>query len=343
MAGYLIQRVILLGLTFLAITMIGFTIMHLAPGDPVEMFFAGGIGGGGDRGVRTERLADVEKAKEQLRRQLGLDRPLYVQYGKWLGNTLTGELGTSFKDRRPVWDKIIERVPLTVTLNALSILLTFSIAIPLGILSAVKTGSAADRISTTTLFMLYSLPSFWIGTLIIIFLCGGDYLDWFPAAGIHAVEYDPDWALLRRLGDYLYHIAMPLLVTTYGTFAYTSRVLRSSMLEVKSQDYIRTARAKGLPERVVILKHVLRNSIIPIVTTIGAELPALLSGAVIIETIFSLPGLGYLGYQSIVARDYPVVLALFSVGSGLSLIGILISDLLLVAVDPRISFRSQVA
>jgi peptide/nickel transport system permease protein len=342
MAGYLLQRIVLLGLTFVAITLIGFTIMRLAPGDPVEMFFAGGIGGG-EGGVAVERLANVERAKEQMRRQLGLDRPLYVQYGIWLGNILTGELGKSFKDGRPVWDKIAERIPLTVTLNALSILVTFAIAIPLGILSAVKTGSVADRVSTVGSFMLYSLPSFWVGTLVIIFLGGGDYLAWFPPANLHSVNYDPQWPLLRRLGDYFYHLAMPLLVTTYGTFAYISRVLRSSMLEVKSQDYIRTARAKGLPERTVILKHVLRNSIIPIVTSIGGILPGLLGGSVIIETIFSLPGLGYLSYQSILARDYPVVLALFSVGSGLTLIGILISDLLLVAVDPRISFRSQAA
>ncbi len=342
MAGYLIQRVILLGLTFVAITMIGFTIMRLAPGDPVEMFFAGGLGAG-QAGVSAERMADVERAKDALRKQLGLDRPLPVQYAVWFSNILTGELGTSFKDGRPVWDKIAERIPLTVTLNAFSIVLTFAIAIPLGILSAVKTGSVADQVSTGALFMLYSLPSFWVGTLIIIYLCGGDYLAWFPAAGIHDIRYEPEWPLLRRMGDYMYHLAMPILVTTYGTFAYTSRVLRSSMLDVKSQDYIRTARAKGLPERTVILKHVLRNSIIPIVTTIGAELPALLSGSVILETIFSLPGLGFLGYQSIVARDYPVVLALFTVGSGLSLIGILLSDLLLVAVDPRISFRSQAA
>ena len=342
MAGYLIQRMILLGLTFIAITTIGFTIMRLAPGDPVELFFSGGLGAG-QSGVSVERLRDVERAKQELRRQLGLDRPLPVQYGVWLGNILTGDLGKSLKDGRPVWDKIVERVPLTVTLNALSILVTFAVAIPLGILSAVRTGSLADRVSTTTLFMLYSLPSFWVGTLIIIFLCGGDYLDWFPPAGIHSIAYDPNWPWYRRLSDYLYHLAMPLAVTTYGTFAYLSRVLRSSMLEVKSQDYIRTARAKGLPERTVILKHVLRNSVIPIVTTIGGLLPALLGGSVIIETIFSLPGLGFLGYQSILARDYPVVLALFSVGSGLTLIGILISDVALVAVDPRISFRAQAA
>ncbi|MCH6562817.1 MAG: ABC transporter permease [Myxococcales bacterium] len=342
MGRYLIQRCFLLGLTFIAITIIGFSIVRLAPGDPVELFFSGGLAAGVE-GVNPERLAQVEQAKEDLRRQLGLDQPLHIQYIRWLGRILHADLGRSFKDQRLVWDKIRERMPLTITLNSLALLITYGIAIPLGILSAVKTGSIADRVSTLIIFMLYSLPSFWVGTLIIIFLCGGDFLDWFPPAGLHALDYDPEWPLYRRLGDYLHHLAMPLLVTTYGSFAFLSRVLRSSMLEVKLQDYVRTARAKGVSERVVILRHILRNSIIPIVTNLGLLLPALIGGSVIIETIFSLPGLGYLGYQAVLARDYPVVLALFSVGSALTLVGILISDLLLVLVDPRISFEGKPA
>jgi peptide/nickel transport system permease protein len=342
MLRYLAQRIVLLGFTFIAITIVAFSIIHLAPGDPVDLFFAGGLGAGAE-GVNAERLVEVAKAKEQLRAELGLDKPLYVQYGSWLARTLSGDMGRSLKDRRAVWDKVKERLPLTITLNFLAILITFAISIPLGILAAVKPGSVIDQITTVMVFMLYSLPSFWVGTLIVIFFCGGDFFDWFPPAGLHALEYDPDWPLLRRTGDYLYHLAMPLLVTTYASFAFQSRVLRSSMLEVTQQDYVRTARAKGLPERVVILRHVLRNSIIPIVTNIGGLLPAMIGGSVIIETIFSLPGLGYLGYQSVLARDYPVVLALFSASAGLTLVGILVSDIALVAVDPRISFESQQA
>ncbi len=342
MAGYLVQRVFLLSLTFVAITVIGFGIVRLAPGDPVELFFAGGLAAG-TLGVDAERLADVERAKQELRRQLGLDRPLYVQYGLWFGRIVRGDLGRSFKDRRLVSERILERMPLTVTLNSLAILITFGVAIPLGILSAVRTGSLADRTSTLVVFMLYSMPSFWVGTLVIIFFCGGDFWDWFPPAGLHSLDYEPSWPLGRRVADYLHHLAMPLFVTTYGSFAFLSRVLRASMLEAKTQDYVRTARAKGVPERTVILKHVLRNSVIPIVTNLGGLLPALMGGSVIIETIFSLPGLGYLGYQAVLARDYPVVLALLSVSSGLTLVGILISDLLLVAVDPRISFQARQA
>ncbi len=341
MAGYLLQRILLLGLTFIAITVIQFGIIHNAPGDPVELFFAGGLAAGIE-GVQTDRLADVERAKAALRSQLGLDRPLPVQYAVWLKKTLTGDFGNSFKDRRPVWEKIRERIPLTVTLAASAIFITFALSIPLGILSAIKEGSLADRASTLLLFMLVSLPSFWIGTLIIIFFCGGDFLDWFPPAGVHSLDYDPSWPWARRVGDYMHHLAMPIFVTTYGAFAFQSRILRSSMLDAKSQDYVRTARAKGVSERVVVFKHILRNSIIPIATNIGGILPALIGGSVIIETIFSLPGLGFLGYQAVLARDYPVVLALLTVSSALTLIGILLSDLALVLVDPRIRFERSV-
>ncbi len=342
MGGYLLQRAVLLSLTFVAITVIQFVIIHSAPGDPVELFFAGGLAAGTE-GMSAEKLADVEKEKAHMRAKLGLDRPLYVQYGIWLGNTLRGDFGRSFKDRRDVWDRIVERVPLTATLSAISIFITFLFSIPLGILSAVREGSLEDKASTLTLFMLVSLPSFWIGTLIIIFLCGGDWLDWFPPAGVHSLQYDPDWPFFKRVGDYLHHLAMPILVTTYASFAFQSRVLRSSMLEVKGLDYVRTARAKGVSEPNVIFRHILRNSIIPIVTNIGGLLPALIGGSVIVETIFSLPGLGQLGYQAVLARDYPVVLALLSVSSGLTLIGILISDVALTLVDPRISFGGSSA
>jgi peptide/nickel transport system permease protein len=191
--------------------------------------------------------------------------------------------------------------------------------------------------------MLYSLPSFWVGTLILIYLCSGDYLLWFPPAGLHSIDYEPDWPLVRRLVDYGWHIAMPVLCETYGAFAALSRYMRSSMLETARQDYIRTARAKGLPERTVILKHMLRNSLIPMVTMLADILPALVGGSVIIETIFSVPGIGQLGYQAILARDYPVILGLFALSSFLTLSGILIADLLLALVDPRITFTRATA
>jgi peptide/nickel transport system permease protein len=334
---YVVQRLLLLIPTFLGVTFLAYAIMLAAPGDPVDLFFAGGLAAGAE-GISTERRAEVQKAKEELRRDLGLDRPIPVQYALWLARLARGDLGTSFRDRQPVWDKIAERLPVTIALNVLSILLTYLIAIPLGIYSAVRTGSLLDQLSTLTVFMLYSLPSFWVGTLIIIFFCGGDFFAWFPPGGLRSLEHQPGWPLWQRTADYALHLAMPLLCMTYGGFAALSRFMRTSMLENARQDYIRTARAKGVSEPVVILKHMLRNSLIPVITILAGLLPALIGGTVIIETIFSVPGIGQLAFQSVLARDYPVVIAIFAASSFLTILGILLSDLALAWVDPRIHF-----
>jgi peptide/nickel transport system permease protein len=335
--GYALRRILLFVPTFLGMTFVGFAIMLAAPGDPVDLFFAGGVLGGTEA-INPEEQARIEEAKEELRRELGLDRPIPVQYAAWLGRLLAGDLGRSFKDRRPVLDKIQERLPITIIISVLTILITYLVAIPLGIYSSVRPDSVLDQISTVTVFMLYSLPVFWIGTLIIIYLCGGDYWALFPPGGLRSLDFDPAWPWWKRLGDYAHHLAMPLLCSTYASFAALSRYMRTSMLENARQEYVRTARAKGLRERVVILKHILRNSLIPIVTILAGILPALIGGSVIIETIFSIPGIGQLGYQAVLARDYPVVMALFAVTSALTLVGILLADLALALIDPRISF-----
>jgi peptide/nickel transport system permease protein len=334
---YITQRLLLLIPTFLGVTFLAYAIMLAAPGDPVDLFFAGGAGAGSE-GVNVDNMSAVNEAKEEMRKELGLDRAIPIQYALWLGRMLRGEFGISFKDRQPVWDKIMPRLPVTITLNVVSIILTYLIAIPLGIYSAVRNGSLFDQISTVTIFMLYSLPSFWIGTLIIVFFCGGDFYAWFPPGGLRSLEHDPNWPWWQRLGDYAYHLAMPLFCTTYASFAALSRFMRTSMLENARMDYIRTARAKGVSEPVVILKHMLRNSLIPVITILAGLLPALIGGSVIIETIFSIPGLGQLAFQSVLARDYPVVIAIFAAGSFLTIVGILLSDLALAWVDPRIHF-----
>ena len=337
MIGYVLQRIGLMTPTFIGVTFLAFSIMLLAPGDPVELYFAGGLGAGAE-GISPDRLRNVEKAKQEMREKLGLDRPIPVQYALWLGRLARFDLGESFKDRRPVWNKISERLLVTITLQVVSISLMYLVAIPLGIYSSVRPGTWFDSVSTTTVFMLYSLPSFWVGTMILIYFCGGDYFRWFPPAGLHSLDYSTDWPLWRRTADYSWHIAMPVLCTTYTAFAALSRYMRTSMLENARQDYVRTAHAKGLAERTVVLKHILRNSLIPMVTILGGLLPALVGGSVIIETIFSVPGIGQLGYQAILARDYPVVLGLFAISSILTLCGILIADVLLAVVDPRITF-----
>ena len=187
------------------------------------------------------------------------------------------------------------------------------------------------------------MPSFWIGVLLIVFFAGGDYFAWFPPGGLRSLGSNEDWSFARRSGDLLYHLALPLFVTTLGSYTEISRYLRSSMLDNARQDFVRTARAKGVPERSVILKHMLRNSLIPMVTILAGVLPGLVGGAVLIERIFSIPGLGQLGYDSVLARDYPVILALFATSVALTLVGILLADLLLALVDPRISYARTTA
>ncbi|HTO55185.1 MAG TPA: ABC transporter permease [Myxococcota bacterium] len=341
--AYALRRLLLLIPTFVVINFVGFSIIHMAPGDPVELFLSGGLASG-QSGINTQRLADAEKAKAELRKELGLDRPIPVQFVSWLSGFATGDLGNSLKDRQPVWDKIRARLPVTVGIDLVSLFITYLFAIPLGVYSAVRPGTRLDQFFTVALFALYSLPGFWVAVLLIVFFCGGDYFAWFPPAGLHAVDYDPSqWGFWRSWKDLAYHLTLPLFVTTLGSYTELSRYLRSSMLENARQDFVRTARAKGVPEWSVIFSHMLRNSLIPMVTIVAGILPGLIGGAVILEMIFSIPGLGQLGYQAVLARDYPVILALFGTSVGLTLIGILIADLLLALVDPRITFTGTAA
>jgi peptide/nickel transport system permease protein len=338
MISYGLQRLLLMIPTFLGITLIGFVIMRLAPGDPAELRAAGGLAGATGAGVSIEKQVSVDEAVAQWRRQYGLDRPLHVQYAVWLKNLVTLDFGESFKDNQPVWTKIVERLPVTVQLNVLSIVLVYLVAIPLGVYSATRANSLGDRMTTVAAFILFAVPTVWAATMALVFICGGDFLYLFPPGGLSSIDYDPSWPWWQKIKDQAWHVFLPVVLLSYGGFAGLSRYMRASMLEVLRQDYVQVARAKGLPERVVIAKHVLRNSLIPLVTILAALLPSLIGGSVIIETIFSIPGLGQLGYESVRARDYPTVMALYSVSAVLTLIGILISDLLLSVVDPRIAF-----
>lgn len=338
MFGYLIQRLLLMIPTFIGITLIGFLIMRLAPGDPAELRAAGGLGAAAGAGISTEKRGAVDEAMAQWRAQYGLDKPLHVQYWVWLKNLATLSFGDSFKDSQSVWAKISERVPVTVTLNVWSLIVVYLVAIPLGIYSATHPNSLGDKVTTLAAFILFAVPLVWAATMAIVFVCGGDFYYLFPPGGLESLEFSESWSMWKKFKDHAWHIFLPVVLLSYDGFAGLSRYMRSSMLEVLGQDYVQVARAKGLPERIVILKHVLRNSLIPQVTILASILPGLIGGSVIIETIFSIPGLGQLGFESVLARDYPTVLALFTVSAVLTLIGILLSDFLLAAVDPRIVF-----
>jgi len=343
MISYLIQRLLLMMPTFFGITLIAFLIIHLAPGDPAELRAGGGLAAGGEGGLSTQRRGAIDRALQEWRVQFGLDKPLHVQYLVWLKNLFTLNFGVSFKDNQPVWGKILERLPVTIKLEVWSTLLVYLVAIPLGIYSATHQYSFGDQLTTFGAFVLFALPSFWVGTMAIVFFGGGDFFYWVPPGGLYSVGYSPNWPWWQKLGDRAWHLLMPVLMLSYGGFAGLSRFMRSSMLENLRQDFVQVARSKGLAERLVIYKHVLRNSLIPIVTIMASIIPGLISGSVIIETLFSLPGLGQLSYDAVLARDYPIIMAVFTISSVLTLVSILLSDLLLSVVDPRIAFSRRTA
>ena len=361
----------------LGITLVSFLIMHLAPGDPVDLFLGGAASG---EGLSTEQRDQLEKTRQQLRHQLGLDRPLHEQYGRWLGRLVlsvepltdherqtlqrqdggsvkyrgsglevariggwritTLDFGLSFKDQQPVVRHIVERLPVTVEIGLISLIAAYLIGVPLGMLLAIRQNTIIDRVGTAISFMLWSMPSFWVGMLLIIFLCNREFLHWFPASGFLSINADDSWGWWRFFVDHTHHMVLPIVASTYASFAAISRYMRTSMLENYRLDYVRTARAKGLAERIVVIRHVLRNSLIPIITLMAGLLPALMAGSVFVETIFTLPGLGLLSFQSVISRDYPMVMAILTISSALSLVGILAADILLKMADPRIDFGS---
>jgi len=333
MRTYILKRLLLLLPTLFGITLITFFIIQLAPGSPVE----GKLGL--EEGVRAEEI--TKEIMEQTKKLYGLDKPIHVRYGIWVKQIVTLDFGNSFKDHRPVIDKIAERLPVTMTLSVISIFLTYMISIPIGIFAAVKRGTVTDRAMTFVLFVLYSVPSFWMAIVLIYFLGGGDHFDVFPIYGLHSQGAE-SFPFFKRALDFLWHIALPVFCLTYADLAALSRFQRGSLLEVLRADFVRTAIAKGLSGRVVLLKHALRNSLISIVTILASILPAMIGGSVIIESIFSIPGLGKLGFESILSRDYPVIMAISTISAFLTLIGILVSDIIYVLIDPRISFEGRV-
>jgi peptide/nickel transport system permease protein len=252
---------------------------------------------------------------------------------------LRGDFGISYQDKRPVSSVIWDAMRWTFILSTLSILLAYVIAIPLGVTSAVKKGTSTERTITTVLFILYSLPSFWIATMLITFFCGGDYFDWFPAFGLGSLPESAPF--LDRFLETAYHMILPLFCLTYSSFAFISRQMRGGMLSVLGQDYIRTARAKGLDEKNVIWKHAFRNSLIPIITLFASVFPLAISGSFVIEIIFSIPGMGKTTLEALVARNYPIVFTVMLLTAILTLVGNLVADILYAVVDPRISFNKK--
>ncbi len=321
MYRYLLRRLLMMIPLLIGITLISFTVIHLAPGEPTDM----------QTQMNPQASSDLQA---KLHKQYGLDKPLHEQYLLWLGRLVRLDFGESFaQDNRPVLAKITERLPVTILLNVLSLVVIMAVALPLGVISAVRRNSFFDRASTVLVFVGFAMPSFWLALLMMDWL--GVRLGVLPVSGLKSLGYEY-MDLSGQLLDRAAHLVLPVFIAAIGGLAGFSRYMRSNMLDVIRQDYIMTARAKGLSERVVIYKHALRNALLPVITILGLSVPGLIGGSVIFETIFAIPGMGKLFYDGVMMRDYPLIMGVLVIGAVLTLVGNLLADVSYALADPRI-------
>ena len=323
MKRYILKRLINVIPMLLGISIISFCVIHLAPGSPVDS-------------ATTLNPKVSSEAREKLILQYGLDKPLYVQYLSWLRKLVTLDFGRSYSNGQKVLSKIATRIPITLLINILSISLVLLIAIPIGVTSAVTEGSFYDRFMTIFVFVGFAVPGFWLALMLMSFF--GITLGWLPVQGITALNFD-NLSICGKLIDIGKHLILPVFVSCFGSLAAMSRYMRSSMLEVLHKDYIKTARAKGLSEKKVIYKHALKNALLPIITILGLAVPGLIGGSVIVESIFGIPGMGRLFFESVMGRDYPVIMAILVIGALLTLLGNILADISYSLADPRIKYE----
>lgn len=340
MGKYLLKRLMIMLPTLLGITIIVFIIVNLAPGGPIEqrlreLRFAGGADASAQSSQGSSTVSN--EVLEALKKQYGFDKPVHERYLIWLKNLTKLDFGESFTYEEPVLDVIVSKFPVSLQFGIVSLILSYLISIPLGVMKAIKDGEAFDIASSFLLIVAYSIPSFMLGILFIVFLAGGSFLDIFPIGGLYS-DFYADLSFWEKIGDRIHHFILPLTCYVLGSFTTLTLLMKNSLLEEIKKDYIRTARAKGLPEKWVYLKHALRNALIPIVTGLGGFLSIFFAGSFLLETIFSLDGMGLLGYNSILSRDFNVIMGLVFIQSLLMLIGNILSDIAYVIVDPRIDF-----
>ncbi len=325
MALYLIKRLLMMIPLLIGITIITFGVIHVTPGEPVEMQVA-----------MNPRVS--AEARERLRKFYELDKPLHVQYYRWVTRLTRLDFGRSFSpDGRPVIAKIRERLPITVNINLIALMLEFVLAIPIGVMAATHRDGPLDRGTTVFVIAGSATPLFWL-CLLLMYLFGAT-LGWLPISGLHSLGYATR-GFWWQAQDLARHLVLPLSVATFGSLAGLSRYMRNGMIEVLSQDYITTARAKGLAERTVVYRHALRNALLPVITMLGLSVPGLIGGSVIFESIFSIPGMGQLFYQGTMARDYPLVMGILVITAVLTLLGNLLADMAYAVADPRIRHGS---
>jgi microcin C transport system permease protein len=336
---YFLKRILFSLPTLLGISIVCFFLVQLTPGGPVEMEIAkmrqasaGGEVGGG-------RISEItEEQRAALTAYYGFDKPIAIRYFHWLWKLVRFDFGSSYYYDEPVWTLIQRALPVSVTLGFFSLIATYLVCIPLGIAKAVKHNTTFDVLSSAVVFFLYSIPSFAFAILLIVLFGGGTFWNVFPIQGLVSDNFS-SLSLWEKVKDYCWHIFLPLLCYTIGSFATLTMLMKNSLMEQLKQDYVTTARAKGLTEKLVVQRHALRNALLPIANGVGQWIGLFFAGSLLIESIFGLQGIGRLSYESILHRDYPVVLADIMILSVLNILGNVLSDFLYVVIDPRIDYR----
>jgi len=343
MGEYFLRRFLLLILTFLGITFITFFILQISPGGPMELEIMKLRGGQtvGESAIsgRTTTYEIPQSVLNEMKRFYGFDKPILERYWIWLKNLLTFDLGRSYSfNHEPVWDVIVSRFPISLRFGIAGFVLSYLLCIPLGIYKAVKHGSKFDMLTSVIVFVGYSIPGWAMGVLLLVFFGGGSFLSIFPLGGVVSDNYE-SLSFIGKIIDSLHHMILPVTSYVISSFAILTILTKNSVLDNLSRDYVRTAYAKGLTPRRVLLKHVFRNSLIPIATGFGHFFSVLLAGSVLIETVFNIDGIGLLSYKAILYRDYPVTMGLLVIQSLLVMIGNIFSDILYALIDPRIRFK----
>ncbi|MFT4823398.1 MAG: microcin C transport system permease protein [Halioglobus sp.] len=340
MRDYFLRRLLLVIPTLLGVTIIVFAVTRLVPGGPLERAIMASqqmdASGGFSSQSAGQGMAISEAQLLKLKEYYGFDKPMLQSYVQWLGKVLSGDLGTSYRYNEPVWDVIQDRFPVSLYYGLVTLILTYTVCIPLGIVKAIKHRTAVDNISSVLIFIGYAIPGYALGSLLLLYF--SVRLEWFPMGGF--VSYDfQDKDSLDKAFDLLKHSVLPLTCYMVGAFALVTMLLKNHLMDNLAADYIRTAIAKGVSFRQSVTRHAMRNSLIPIATTFGQNITLLVAGAPLIETIFDIDGFGLLALTAILDRDYPVVMGIVLLSSLLLLIGNILSDFLVALVDPRIRFQ----
>ena len=342
MAAYFIRRALLIIPTFLGITVLVFAITRVVPGGPIERMMLQaqqmqGREGGRSAGAAGESQRQPLSAEQiqVLRAYYGFDKPVLVSYGQWLAKVLSGDLGMSTRYYEPVWRMIRGRIPISLYFGLFSMVMVYGVCIPLGISKAIRHKSTYDNVTSVVVFTGYAVPGWVIGVLLLVLLAS--HWEIFPLGGFVSDDFT-EFTLFHKIGDLLWHTALPLTAYILGSFSVLTLLMKNSLMDNLSADYVRTAIAKGLSFKQTVFRHALRNSLIPVATTFGDNLSVILSGSFLIEKVFNINGMGLLGYESIIDRDYPVVMGILVISSLLFMIGNILSDLCVALVDPRVQF-----